>query len=331
MAPIGKIDLLRGLEIFLALADSGSMTEAARLLGITQPAVSQQLKLLEAELGARLVDRHQRPLRLTPSGVTLRRRAAQLLQQADRTRAEMRHSAAGPLPHLRIAMFSTLAKTLAPAIVAEVINRKLKIRTVSIMRGMAAYQGQELLRRDVDVVITSDALYDVEGMERHELIQEDFVLMLPRAMARKSASLREIARHKPLIRYSGRTEAGRLIERHLRRQRLDIPQTFSFDAPDELFAMVAMGHGWTITAPTHVVHALEPGAAVELRALPKPSLGRGITLVARAGELGDLPARLARLCRQVLQREYVPRMRSLMPALADHFTVVQEGSDDSAA
>jgi DNA-binding transcriptional LysR family regulator len=326
MAAAGRIDLLRGFEIFLALSDTGSMTQAARLLRITQSAVSQQLKLLEAELGTELVDRHQRPLRLTPSGVALRRRAAQVLQQADRARAEVRQSAAGPLPHLRIAMFSTLAKTLAPAIVSEVIDRKLKIQTVSIMRGMAAYQGQELLKRDVDVVITSNALDDVEGMERHELIHEDFVLMLPRAAAtRKAASLREIARDKPLIRYSARTEAGRLIERHLRRQRLDIPQTFSFDAPDELFAMVAMGHGWTITAPTHVVHALDPGAAVELRALPKPALGRSITLVARSGELGELPARLAQLCRRVLERAFVPRVRALMPALADHFEVVQDG------
>jgi DNA-binding transcriptional LysR family regulator len=326
---VGRIDFLRALEVFLALANSGSMTTAARLMRITQSAVSQQLKLLEEELGVTLVDRIRRPLRLTPGGVALRRRAAQLLQQADRARAEVRQTAAGPLPHLRIAMFSTLARTLAPAIMAEVMSRKLNTQTISILRGLATYQGQELLKRDIDVVITSDALYDVEGMERHELIHEEFILMLPRGAAARRAGLREIARHLPLIRYSARTEAGRLIERHLRRQRIEIPQKFSFDAPEDLFTMVSMGHGFAVTAPTHVVHALDPAAAVELRELPKPGLGRSITLVARAGELGDLPAQLARLCRNVLLREYVPRVQALMPLLAEHFTVVED-SEPSA-
>ena len=63
----GKIDLLRALEVFLAAADSGSMTTAARHLKITQSAISQQLKLLETEMRVTLMDRNTRPLRLTPA------------------------------------------------------------------------------------------------------------------------------------------------------------------------------------------------------------------------------------------------------------------------
>jgi DNA-binding transcriptional LysR family regulator len=317
-------DLLRALEIFLAVAESGSMTAAASVLRITQSAISQQLKLLEAELGVTLIDRNNRPLRLTPAGVTMRDHAIQLLLQVDRARADVRQVAAGPLPHLRIGIFATLAKVLAPPILSEVANRRLSIRTVSIMRGLAAYHGQELQRRDVDVVVTSNALYDVEGIERHELIHERFLLMLPRGSAPRHAGLRDIAARLPLIRYSPRTEGGRLIEHHLRRQRLDLPHSYAFDAPDDLFSMIDMGHGWTITAPTHIVHALDPNMSVELRPLPKPGLSRSIMLVARAGELGDLPVRLATLCRDTLRREYLPRIRALMPTLADHLTVVED-------
>jgi DNA-binding transcriptional LysR family regulator len=60
-----KIDLFRALEVFLAAADSGSMTTAARNLKVTQSAISQQLKLLEAEMGVTLMDRNTRPLCLT--------------------------------------------------------------------------------------------------------------------------------------------------------------------------------------------------------------------------------------------------------------------------
>lgn len=320
----GKIDLLRALEVFLAAADSGSMTTAANHLKITQSAISQQLKLLEGEMRVTLMDRNTRPLRLTPAGQALRQHAADILLHADQVRAEVRQIASGPLPHLRIAMFGTLARTLAPALVEAVVQQTLPIKTVSILRGMAVQHAQDLPRREVDIVITSNALVDVDGMERHELIHERFVMIVPRGEFPRQASLRDIAARLPMIRYSARTEAGRLIEQHLRRLRLDIPFGHTFDAPEDLFAMIGMGQGWAITPPTHVVHAAPPELPVELRALPKPGLGRNILLVARKNELGHLPEEISILCRSVLRKEYLPRVLSLMPALADHLTIVDE-------
>jgi DNA-binding transcriptional LysR family regulator len=88
-----KIDLLRALEVFIAAADSGSMTTAARRLKITQSAISQQLKLLEGEMRVTLMDREKRPLRLTPAGQALRQHAADMLLHADQIRAEVRQIA----------------------------------------------------------------------------------------------------------------------------------------------------------------------------------------------------------------------------------------------
>ncbi|HVY59020.1 MAG TPA: LysR family transcriptional regulator [Xanthobacteraceae bacterium] len=320
----GKIDLLRALEVFVAAAETGSMTAAARQLKITQSAISQQLKLLEAEMRVTLMDRNTRPLRLTPAGQALRQHAIEMLLHADQTRAEVRQIAAGPMPHLRIAMFGTLARTLAPALVEAVAQGTLPIKTVSILRGMAHQHARDLPRREVDVVITSNPLIDVDGMERHELIYERFVLILPKDRIPNPASLREIAARLPLIRYSARTEVGRLIEQHLRRLRHDIPHGNAFDAPDDMFAMIGMGQGWAITAPTHIVHAVTPGFPIELRRLPKPGVSRSIVLVARKGELGCLPRQIASLCRRVLQNEYLPRVHALMPALADHLRIVEE-------
>jgi DNA-binding transcriptional LysR family regulator len=320
----GKIDLLRALEMFLAAAESGSMTVAARRLKVTQSAISQQLKLLEAEMRVTLMDRNTRPLRLTPAGQALRQHATEMLLYADQARAEVRQIAAGPLPHLRIAMFGTLARTLAPALVKAVAEQHLPIKTLSILRGMAVQHARDLPRREVDVVITSNPLIDMDGMERHELIRESFVLILPKGEMPRQASMREIAARLPMIRYSTRTEAGRLVEQHLRRLRLEVAYSHAFDAPEDLFSMIAMGQGWAITAPTHVVHAVTPGLSVELRPLQKPGLSRSIVLVARSGELGNLVPQIAQLCRRVLREEYLPRVQTLMPTLADHLKVVEE-------
>jgi DNA-binding transcriptional LysR family regulator len=324
MAERKKIDLLRALDVFIAAADTGSMTAAARRLKITQSAISQQLKLLETEMRVKLMDRDTRPLRLTAAGHALRHRAAELLVNADRLRSDVRQITALPLPNLRVAMFGTLARTLAPALVKAVVQKQLPIETISILRGMAVQHARDLPRREVDIVISSNPLIDVDGLERHELIHERFLLIAPKGKLPPQNSLRDVAARLPMIRYSARTEIGRMVEQHLRRLRLDIPQGHAFDAPEDLFAMIGMGQGWAITAPTHIVHAVPPGLPVDLHVLPKPAFGRNIVLVARRGEFGDLPKQIVALCRRVLQKEYVPRVQALMPALADHLEIVED-------
>jgi DNA-binding transcriptional LysR family regulator len=270
------------------------------------------------------MDRNTRPLRLTPAGHVLKQHAAEMLLYADQARAEVRQVASGPLPHLRIAMFGTLARTLAPALVKAVAQKSLPINTVSILRGMAIQHARDLPRREVDIVITSNPLIDVDGMERHELIRERFVLILPKGEFPRQASLREIATRLPMIRYSARTEVGRLVEQHLRRLRMDIGHGNAFDAPEDLFSMIGLGQGWSITAPTHVVHAVTPGLPVELRPLQRPGLSRSIVMIARKGEMGNLVLQIASLCRQVLRKEYLPRVQALMPALTDHLTIIDD-------
>lgn len=61
----------RQLEYFLAVADAGSFTGAARVLTIAQPSLSQSVRSLEVELGASLFERHGRGVQLTPAGEAL--------------------------------------------------------------------------------------------------------------------------------------------------------------------------------------------------------------------------------------------------------------------
>jgi DNA-binding transcriptional LysR family regulator len=73
---------LRGLEIYLAVCDVGTMAVAARRLGVTQPAVSQAVANLERRTGVSLFDRSARPIVLTTVGSALRQRAGALVSEA---------------------------------------------------------------------------------------------------------------------------------------------------------------------------------------------------------------------------------------------------------
>ncbi|MHC1762246.1 MAG: LysR family transcriptional regulator [Negativicutes bacterium] len=70
---------IRQLQYFLTIAEEGQITGAAKKLHIAQPALSQQLRLLEEELSTQLVERGSRKIRLTEAGCLLRDRASQVL------------------------------------------------------------------------------------------------------------------------------------------------------------------------------------------------------------------------------------------------------------
>lgn len=80
---------IRTLQYFLAVAREESITRAAEALHMTQPPLSRQMKELEEELGRKLFIRGSRKLSLTEEGMLLRRRAGEMVELMEKTRAEL--------------------------------------------------------------------------------------------------------------------------------------------------------------------------------------------------------------------------------------------------
>jgi len=81
---------LRQLKYFMAIAEEGQISRAARRLHMAQPPLSLQLKLLEESLGVQLVERNTKSLRLTSAGAALYQRAEQILGLVEATARDMR-------------------------------------------------------------------------------------------------------------------------------------------------------------------------------------------------------------------------------------------------
>lgn len=103
---------IRQLKYFLAIAEEGQITSAARKLQMAQPPLSQQLKLLEEELGVKLVDRGPRSIQLTEAGAILRDRAQQILELTDSTAREINDFVKGLKGTLSIGTVSSSGATL---------------------------------------------------------------------------------------------------------------------------------------------------------------------------------------------------------------------------
>ncbi len=112
------LDIVR-LRILAAIAEHGSVTKAAKHLHYSQPSVSHHLARLEAETGARLVQRVGRGIRLTPEGEQLARRAAEIVGRVDAAAAELDALIGLRTGRVRLAGFQSALATLVPSAAAS--------------------------------------------------------------------------------------------------------------------------------------------------------------------------------------------------------------------
>ncbi|MBS78663.1 LysR family transcriptional regulator [Variovorax sp. Varisp41] len=104
---------VRQLRYFLQIAELGSVTRAAEVLHIAQPALSRQMRSLEEDLDATLLHRSERGITLTEAGECLRGSAVELLRHFDRVRSEVRDRSGDASGELTIALPPSMSELLA--------------------------------------------------------------------------------------------------------------------------------------------------------------------------------------------------------------------------
>ena len=105
---------LRALRYFVAIADAGSLTAAAAAISIAQPALTRQLRELEADLGVQLLQRTPRGVLLTQAGVTLYESAQRMLAEAARVRQHLARRQDSSVATVVLGASPTLARVLLP-------------------------------------------------------------------------------------------------------------------------------------------------------------------------------------------------------------------------
>ncbi len=115
---------------------------------------------------------------------------------------------------------------------------------------------------------------------------------------------------------------GRQIAEHLARQELAPAHRFELDSYHAIMAMVAAGAGWTILTPLGVLRAHRFVEAVDIRPLPVAPLSRRVSLSARSGVLGDLPAQVAARLKPLLEELIVTPALARYPFLSGTLRVM---------
>lgn len=142
---------LKQLRHFVAVADEGGITTAARRLGLTQPALSRQIKALEEDLGVALLERGARSFTLTPAAEVLVADARKLLEFCDGMANRVRAAASG-LP-LRIGYSPSLAGDFLPFAIESFTQIHPGVR-VSLHDASSLEMQQSLLAGKLDLMVT---------------------------------------------------------------------------------------------------------------------------------------------------------------------------------
>jgi len=315
----GRITLW-GIEVFMAAADERSISAAARRLGASPSAVSQQLTNLEGAVGATLLQRNARPIRLTPAGEIMHRRAQAILDEAAQARAELAMSHLTTLTRFRLGMIEDLEADVTPQLLTHMAG-ELKGCQFLLETGASHHLYDQLDARSLDIIVAAELGDAADWTEVHPVLREGFAVVAPRGVIKPDRDVLRQLKRLPLIQYTQRHYMGRLISSHLARENLSLPHRFELDSYHSILALVGQGTGWSILTPLALMRARRFADQIDVLELPMAPLTRTISVTARKGILQDMPATLATKLKPILQETIVDPAVRQHPFLAKGITL----------
>jgi DNA-binding transcriptional LysR family regulator len=314
---------LRGLRVFVALEETGSIAGAAQRIGGSSSGVSQHITALEAAIGAKLFDRRAKPVTLTPAGQVLRAHAHRILSVVSEAQAELAEISLSNLPQLNLAIIDDLDASLTPVLVSALQARFRKC-FVHAFSGRSDQVIERPNAREADIAVTALLPADATTFHSAPILREPLILVTARDAIAPGADAREALTRLPFVQYSETMPLGQKVAQHLKRVKLNVPRRFAFEATRSVLAMVVQTGGWTLTTPLNLLDAERFIPMLDILPLPFAGETRHVHLVARAEELGHLPEALARDCRRILRDVLMPRFAALAPGFGGAIEVAED-------
>lgn len=252
---------MRQLRYFVQIVESGSLSGASRQLYIAQPALSQQLGKLEAEVGKPLLNRSSKGVVPTDNGLALYHHARFMLRQLDQALSIARDESGTVSGMVSVGLPATTVCAIGVPLVGRIRERYPSI-LLNVVEGMSGHLGQmmRLGQLDLSVLFSRDAVPDLPA---EALLEEELFVMLPAhstLVPQRRTSLRiEEAARLPLILPTGAHGLRRRISAEFEQRDLLAHVIAEIDSLSLLMSCVYQGMGATIKPMAAILLEAERG------------------------------------------------------------------------
>ncbi len=297
---------LKQIEYFVRVAELGGFTRAAAALGIAQPALSRQVRLLEVELRQNLLTRDGRGAVPTEAGRLLLAHGRGILHQVERAREELGRVRGALAGRVAVGLPTSLARMLTVPL-TRAFRQQMPEATISISEGLSTAMQESLVNGRLDIAV----LYNVRPspeLDITALQQEELFLVQPRNGARKpkagppSITLKALA-ELPLV-IPSRPNAIRMqVESEMAAIGCRPRVALEIDGVSAILDLVADGAGCAVLSRNAVLSSVRP-SNYTLRTIRNPALRTQISMATSA----QRPATLTQKATQTLLRETLARI-----------------------
>jgi len=273
---------LRQLRYLVALAEERHFTRAAEREHVAQPALSQQIRRLEQEVGQPLVERTTRRVRINEAGQLLVARARRILAEVEAANAELQALSGLLSGHVTVGAMHTMGPIDVSRVLAAFRKRHPGVELT--VREQSSEELAQMLRIDeLDIAFLSvTEKIATHGLALRQLIQEELVVILSpehRLADRRRLRMSELAGEQ-FISYREGARLRELLSAAGHQVGFEPRVTLESNESQRIRRLVAYGLGVAIVPRSD---AGEPDADVKVVRLVEPSLKRDITLAWREG------------------------------------------------
>lgn len=314
---------LRGIEVFEALAQTGSVAQTAQTTGLSQPAVSQQMRNLETAIGTELVDHTRRPMRLTLAGQMFLRRATAALSELRQAQSEVTVMDLAHLEELSLGIIDDFDDDLTPRLATILADSMAGCRFRMITDGSIEL-AEAIQTQSLHMAIAAETSSALEGVMAYPLVRDPFVIVVPSGTADLPEQLLAGDSALPFLHYAKEQLISKQITGLLAEGGHRLQSGFEIGSHLALMAMVARGIGWALTTTLGYMRAARFHDGMQVHALPLADAARHISLFASSEWSGPVPRDIASTMRRLLEAHMISPATAALPWLTDAFYLMEE-------
>jgi DNA-binding transcriptional LysR family regulator len=254
----------RRLQQFVVLARTGSFTQTARELNLTQSGISHSMKALEQEAGCRILDRLGKKVVLTQAGEQLLKHGELILAEMAAARESLFALGKWGKGRLRLGASTTACQYLIPSVLRE-FKECFPEHLVQLEPGDSPALVDALLKHRIDLALTLEAAGESQ-LEFHPLFTDElqFLVSATHPWARQGRVESSEIPKQSYILYNKRSVTFQLIEEYFRREQMVLNTVLEVGSMEAMKELVKLGLGVCILAPWTARREVEEGSLVAL-------------------------------------------------------------------